>query len=678
MRRATRRAKKAAPFKLANTPFLFDLFDPVNYTPSSWPSQVGSSIFTDPTGHPPNLLTNRINGLGALQFQSTQSHRLDVFRNWGMASSTEWTWIAVMSITGFGQSTPAYIYGSFDTLTNVQAFALATDGNGLGHPTLRRNPSGATGVEWLVDLVGTGYHIVAGRASSDGTCEIFVDGISRGTFSDTSAPCKNSLTLGCNGAAANEFADFELAYLINCNGRLSATQMQQVHAALRSKFGLAAPNQQCNIRGYGHSIVAGGDATRIGTTDFMSRIEHRLDPFTFTMSHLGHSGFDTSQLLPLAAADVDAFLVPGKLNIFVYMEMVNSIDHQNGAGVPPAQIVSNTVSWIQSMFTARRAAGWDKCIFVNMYYPIYYDSNPTLMGVLDQITSQLLAWSGIDQTIDIYHDPEINKFPGDTRIISSTDNLHLTDYGHQCTADLGVGTIQNVYAAATAVTLPWDPSLLKARIALRFEAAASKILFDNGLNVGTFQDKSTWAYDVTASGAARPIWDPTNGTVDGAGAALMSMTLALALTYTSRIEVFLQASIGSASTVLFEMSGNYTGVQDSFALLSTASDGPELAANGNVGASNGSASAASGLQKWSLILDNTLSTGQVQVLLNGASAPGYAHVDAPNTNVLGSRQAFLFGRSGGSLQSTANIRRLIIFGRPLTSAERAQLLAWAT
>jgi len=394
------------------------------------------------------------------------------------------------------------------------------------------------------------------------------------------------------------------------------------------------------------------------------------------MAHLGHGGFYTAQLLPLAAADVDVHLVAGKVNVFIYMEIVNSISHYD-TGSNDAFIVSQTVADHVAMFVARRAAGWNFCIHVNMYYPSYYDAR--LRSIMDSINAALRARTDIiNATVDLAVDTEINQVPANFNVINSGDGIHPLDYGHLCIYDDALVVIQNLYASITIVTIPFDPATL-GRLLWRFTPESANLVVDGSNNVSTWYDRSTWGFDLTAAGALRPVF--SGGTVNGAGSSTMTTALSAILSFTSRVEVFAQCSLASANTILAELSTNYTAVADSFGVLTSAGNAPEMAAVGNVGTSSDIATAVAGLQKWSFILDNTVSTNQVSILLNGAPAAGQVHVDAPNTNALApspGRTLSVFGRAGGTLGSTASIKRLLIFGRPLTAPQRAALLAWAT
>ena len=83
--------------------------------------------------------------------------------------------------------------------------------------------------------------------------------------------------------------------------------------------GEVPPYPKLNVRGYGHSIAVGASASRVGTTNFYARLQNTLDPARYTMSYTGHGSYSTYSLLPLVAADVDAFLDPDKINLFLYM-----------------------------------------------------------------------------------------------------------------------------------------------------------------------------------------------------------------------------------------------------------------------------------------------------------------------------------------------------------------------
>jgi hypothetical protein len=229
----------SVPFDFPQAAGFVDQFDGATATVSSWASLVGSNVLQPlNSGHNPTLLTSditRSSGAGnALSFNGSTA-AMYALQNWTMNGAAEWTMYAVMALLGNGSANPAYIIMTEDTSVPTQGSSLTTDNSGTGEYTLRRNNSGAAGVSYAVNMIGAGYHIVSAQYRSDGSNEIFVDGTSRGTFTDSSAPALHSLVVGSNGGQF-AFANFKIAYLLNYSSRHDSTTLQNVHTKLRQIF----------------------------------------------------------------------------------------------------------------------------------------------------------------------------------------------------------------------------------------------------------------------------------------------------------------------------------------------------------------------------------------------------------------------------------------------------------
>lgn len=456
---------------------------------------------------------------------------------------------------------------------------------------------------------------------------------------------------------------------------------------------------KANVVLSGHSFVAGADATRLGTTDHAARIKNSLDPTIFTFTAIGHGGFRTghagdgsgNQLFPLAPTEIDPLRKAGQVNFLLYEEVINSIgwyQTASGGSLDSFTATSTTIADYAAYLAARRAAGWTPAnkayIGACTMYPVaYFPTIPIFPANQDYRQScrdvNAAIRSGLDLDFlmaEFELDALTGHDPIDNRIYSSSDNLHPTDWGHQLYADRIIRTIYAQYALRTGFSLPWDPRLL-GNIIFRYEADRGQIVYTGDTNaVSSWTDKSTWAYDLSAAGALRPTWNAANKSVDGAGGATMTTALTADLSFASQLEAFAVYHCSSVGTIVVEYSPDYTSVANAWAITGDTAGAPAIIEKGNLGNSYAIGSSFPGMKAASLILDNTKSSGQGDVLLDGGEA-SVTRVDAPNTNAFGQYKLSVFGRAGGSLGSTMQLDTLIVFSAPLSSSDRSQLLSWA-
>lgn len=439
----------AAPFNILTLPGLYDLFDgDVAASSTSWTSQVGTHSVEAKVGTlGPTLLTNRVNGHSALSFASASLNAMNC-TTWGMNGQNEWTFVAVISFTALPPVSPGYVIGTFGN----EGLTLAIDGS--GNLILGRNS-----VHQLVvnNVVGSGPRIIACRASSDGGTELYIDGISRGTLSNTATACQTFLTLGYNAGSTSNYADFEIAYLVNVNQRLSQTNFDSLHAFLRARFALAAPKPQFVVTISGHSYVFGVDATPPQTMGFAPLVQGMLDPNIFQVTHLGHSGFRTgnvgtdplSTLYPLAAAEVDTTVRhDGFTNMLVYAEELNSITFWQAGSPPAATVSANTITDMTAYFTARRPH-WDLVGNILMTpeaaWPVQYQ------GCTADVNSAMA--SGLGGLVNFVIDPTGNTaYLNDIYIAS--DGIHPKNPGHLILANYVVAAVKAQYTLKTGIVLP--------------------------------------------------------------------------------------------------------------------------------------------------------------------------------------------------------------------------------
>lgn len=467
------------------------------------------------------------------------------------------------------------------------------------------------------------------------------------------------------------------------------------------------PFTQAKVMLYGHSYVAGAIASRVGTTDFASRLSRmltRIDPTIWSMSFLGHGGFRTghagdgtgNQLWSLAAAEVDTQIVGGKCNIHLYCEGgLNSVGWYQlpvsggGPGLTPAQTTAQTISDMTAYYQARRAAGWTKangnllgaCLL--SVIPLWRQPDlgyaQSFLDINTWHRNVAIPTGLVDFLVDTANDAELNKvpFPDAPRIIG--DNTHFVDYGHMLYFDLlRDATITAYETMPNAKQHIWTPAFLnKLQWWVDMSLGGNYVVWDGFGKVFKLIDQSSWAYDLTATSTLRPTWNRVNRSIDGASGNCMTTTLAVAGDYTQKINVLLSYSCTSTGTVIAEL-GNNAPAGTSGWVITHEVGGPKIASYGNVGQSNATATAISGGANHSVIftIDHGVTTNQGSINLDGNVAPGSAHVDAPNTNFFGNLTLNLFGRNGGTSSSTLKLRAACATSGTLSAADITNWVAY--
>lgn len=227
-----------APFDFASAPGLVDQFDGNTATVGTWTSLVGTNSVVQATGgNRPTILTSDLNGRNAVNFNG--SNQWMETSSWSMSVSTEWTCYAVMSMTGTDSAAGGVIIGS--TAGGGTRVSLRRDNSGgSDNGQYRTERTGAAsfptnGVSYPVDMRAAGYRIVAFQARSDATNEMWIDGTSRGTWTNADAPCYNILTIG-RFQGGILYSTFKIAYWLNYNSRHDTATVANVHGRLRAIF----------------------------------------------------------------------------------------------------------------------------------------------------------------------------------------------------------------------------------------------------------------------------------------------------------------------------------------------------------------------------------------------------------------------------------------------------------
>lgn len=436
---------------------------------------------------------------------------------------------------------------------------------------------------------------------------------------------------------------------------------------------------RCNIRGYGHSIAQGFNATRMGVTDMYPRLFSYLDPVQYTGTYTGHSGNWTYEMLGLASGDVDPFIDTTAVNIFLYIEVINSVSFYFSVGFGgsvPSVIATQVIKDHRAMFLGRRAAGFQYVVAYTMY-AIYGNSSLfyQALALVNQGLRDMQTEGVIDVIVDLATDPRFAVTGPAGTVPYVADGIHPTDAGHQVIADLTLPVVRALYEGATGNTHVFRPTDI-GNCLWWYEADVSWLVKDGSNNVSTLKDRSSWVFDLTAAGALRPVYNPSNAafgnqpTID-AVSATMGTALSLNPSFAQTLQVINLYKCTSSNTIVCEYSANAPTHTDAFQITSGP---PTINATGNVGLSRAIASAVTVPQSISFILDNTVSTSQCNILVEALTAPGISRLDAPNTNVLGTYPLFMFGRSGGSLPSTMSLAASLAFYKKLSVPELASVL----
>lgn len=446
--------------------------------------------------------------------------------------------------------------------------------------------------------------------------------------------------------------------------------------------GALPPYLPANVRGYGHSIAFGGAATRIGVTNFFPRLFHDLNS-DYVCSYTGHPSQWTAQMLPQAAADVDAFVVANKVNIFMYMEVINSVSHYMAdLGQNKATAAVNAIADHLTMFTARKAAGYQICIAYTMYHPFGFNSDQNdCCDLINQGLRNMVGHGILDAVIDLAIDPRfaITGPPGTSLTIA--DNTHPTDFGHQVIADLSRPVLQNLFHATGAPLPVWSPNDL-GQVVWWYEADPSWVVFDVSNKISQLTDRTSWLFHLTAAGANRPTWNTGNVLWGGmpsidAASNVMSTALTVDMSYTKSFEIVHAFRCTTTGGIMAEFSASSGGFADTWLMQWAAVlTGPHMTTFGNVGNSILRSTGPTTPSTISFTVNNNVSVHQCDGFSEGTTVPGAFYIDAPNTNLFGNRTLYMFARSGPIAPSTMTMAISICFSRVLTGPERTLLLAY--
>lgn len=223
----------------------FDEFIGDSATAAAWTSIFGTTSMVQAVGaNQPTILTADINGHKAVAYNGTTQYQES--STWGMNGSANWTWYMVYCNLGtvpFG----GVMYGSTGGGGTRVSFRLdQQDPGSLDNGFLRLERTGTNsipnnGATWSVDTrpggAGQGYHIAAGRHGPTAN-EFFVDGVSRGTWTNSDQLCYAFLTIGRYQAGILN-TNFKTPHALNFNAFHNDTTMGQMTTYLRTRYALS-------------------------------------------------------------------------------------------------------------------------------------------------------------------------------------------------------------------------------------------------------------------------------------------------------------------------------------------------------------------------------------------------------------------------------------------------------
>jgi len=236
---------------------------------------------------------------------------------------------------------------------------------------------------------------------------------------------------------------------------LTTAERKRYRAWVSDKYGIAM-DHACSIRGYGHSVAYGGNASSVGTTDMYPRTIQALQaaaPGRYNLTYLGHPGEHVAQWMGEIATDITAYYVDGEVNILCMIELFNSISYYNS--INPSwtatqlanQTVADTIAWCAAV---KAAKPWLIVLYMT-YKPFGFFGNATLSAALDQTISQLVALVGagnIDAVVRLDQDATLDAgFQTAPPNTITNDGTHPLDPGHQLIANDTVPVIEALYAA---------------------------------------------------------------------------------------------------------------------------------------------------------------------------------------------------------------------------------------
>lgn len=209
---------------------------------SSAPSSHGPSALVQATGGSrPTLLPNELNGHSAIHLDGAATFLEQTA--WTMGSATDWTFFMIVKNTGTqtGGNIGGVLYGAADGSGRRTSFrtdnVTSPPDNGFWRlENTGSNTFPTNGKTYAVDMRTAGYHLIACRMASTGNREIFVDGASRGTFTNTDPTCYSILTLG-RYQAGILYQQANVVRIINYASYLDDTTMGNIN----TKFHLDYP-----------------------------------------------------------------------------------------------------------------------------------------------------------------------------------------------------------------------------------------------------------------------------------------------------------------------------------------------------------------------------------------------------------------------------------------------------
>lgn len=190
---------------------------------------------------------------------------------------------------------------------------------------------------------------------------------------------------------------------------------------------------------YGNSITFGQDASDPPNTAYAGIVKSTLEAQGWTVTYLGHPGFGTDALLPLASSEVDSAYDAAADNYFIIYEVLNDCGF-----LTAAQAAAN----IRRMCEERTAVGWIPIAATTYQVDSLGTQGTTKVAAANTIiradyTEYAYALADIETDV-----PELD---GGSNPTYSDDAVHPTDAGHALIAAVMLDAIA---AAVTAYEAP--------------------------------------------------------------------------------------------------------------------------------------------------------------------------------------------------------------------------------
>lgn len=212
---------------IITAPGYFDDFNAdVSLTTTTWRSTTPASTLLAGAG---TILAADINGHASARLTAAVSNFYQS-STWAMAGATDVTVYGVISML---TANSGYLISSYDT---GECFEIFQDAGNVGNPQYKR---GSTTGTYGVSQAGAGYHIWCAQSSAGGVNNLFIDGVLRATFTDTSTHITGGfLTIGRHPAGFAP-SDIKTPRVVLYNQFHDAPTLAALHTEIRGLYALS-------------------------------------------------------------------------------------------------------------------------------------------------------------------------------------------------------------------------------------------------------------------------------------------------------------------------------------------------------------------------------------------------------------------------------------------------------